>query len=90
MQGIELILLALGVLLVVAYLGARSAREGTAHHPIGRFLLGVIPAAIGVSLVVAERFDVIPDDVEGAMWAAAIVLVSAALVLATSLRLARH
>jgi hypothetical protein len=89
-QGLELILLALGVLLVVAYIGARSARDGNAEHPIGRLLLGIVPAAVAVSLVIAERFDVVPDDLEGTIWAVGIVLISGALILATSYRLARH
>jgi len=89
-QGVELILLSLGVLLVVAYFGARSVRRGNGDHPVGRLLLAIIPALIGVALVLIERLDVVPDDLEGPLWTVAIVLVSAAIILGTSYRLARH
>lgn len=90
MQDLELILLSIGVLLVVAYVGAAFIRRGAADNPVGRLLLGVIPAVIAVTVILINRLDLIPDDVEQPLWAAAVVLISIGLIVGTSYRLARH
>jgi hypothetical protein len=53
-------------------------------------LLGLIPAVIGVLLVVVDRLDIIPDNLERPLWVVAVILISGAIVLGTSYRLARH
>ena len=90
MQGIELILLSVGVLVGVAYVATQVARSGVSDHPVGRLLLGVVPAAIAVGLVLIERLDVVPDDLEQPISISAVVLISLGLLLVTSYRLARR
>jgi hypothetical protein len=53
-------------------------------------LLGLVPAVIAVVLIVIDRLDVVPDDIEGPVWIVGIVLVSGLLILGTTYRLARH
>jgi hypothetical protein len=89
-QALELILIATGILVAVAHIVTQYLNRSAAEHPIGRLLLGVIPAIIGVILVLIERLDLIPDDLERPMWVVAVVLISGALVLGTSYRLARR
>jgi hypothetical protein len=89
-QGIELILIAMGILVAVAHIATQYADRATTSHPLARVLLGVIPAAIGVSLVVIDRMDVIPDHLERPLWVIVVVLISGALVLGMSYRLARR
>jgi hypothetical protein len=89
-QDLELILLSIGVLLVVAYVGAQFIRRGAADNPVGRLLLGVIPAVIAVTVILINRLDLIPDDIEQPLWIAAVVLISVGLIVGTSYRLARH
>jgi hypothetical protein len=89
-QGIELILLAVGVLVGVAYVATQFARSGVPDHPVGRLLLGVVPAVIAVGLVLIERLDVVPDDLEQPISISAVVLISLGLLLVTSYRLARR
>jgi hypothetical protein len=88
-QGLELILLSAGILLAVAVMATQVARRPT-DHPLGRVLLGLVPAIIAVVLIVIDRLDVVPDDIEGPVWIVAIVLVSGLLILGTTYRLARH
>lgn len=90
MQGLELLLISVGVLVGVAYVATQFARSGASDHPVGRLLLGVIPALIAVGLIVIDRLDVVPDDIEQSIWIAAVVLISLGLILATSYRLARR
>ena len=90
MQSVELILFATLVLLAVAYFAAQFARRGRADHPIGRLLLGLIPASIAVMLVITNRLDVVPDDLEQPLWVAMIVVITGVLVVGTSYRLARR
>lgn len=90
MQGIELILLSVGVLVGVAYVATQFARSGVSEHPVGRLLLGVVPAVIAVGLVLIERLDVVPDDLEQPISISAVVLISLGLLLVTSYRLARR
>ena len=87
MQGIELILLSVGVLVGVAYVATQFARSGVSNHPIGRLL---VPAVIAVGLVLIERLDVVPDDLEQPISISAVVLISLGLLLITSYRLARR
>jgi hypothetical protein len=85
-QGIELILLSVGVLVGVAY----AARSGASDHPVGRLLLGVVPAVIAVALILIDRLDVVPDDLEQPISISAVVLISLGLLLVTTYRLARR
>jgi hypothetical protein len=89
-QGLELILMSAGILVGVAYVATQVARHAASDHPIGRLLLGVIPAAIAVALILIDRLDVVPDDLEQPIWLVAVVVVSVGLLLATSYRLARR
>jgi hypothetical protein len=88
-QTLELMLLSTGILVAVAHVVSQLLDRGRADHPIGRLLLGLIPAVIGVLLVVVDRLDVIPDTLERPLWIVTVVLISGALVLGTSYRLAR-
>jgi hypothetical protein len=88
-QSLELILLSTGILVAVAHVVSQLLDRGGAGHPIGRLLLGLIPALIGVLLVVVNQLDVIPDGLERPLWIGAVVLISGALVLGTGYRLAR-
>lgn len=90
MQGLELILLSVVVLVAVAYVATEVARRGTADHPVGRLLLGIVPAVIAVAVIVISRTDVVPDDIEQPLWILAVVLVTVALIVGTSYRLARR
>lgn len=90
MQGIELLLLSVCVLVGVAYLATQFARGRVADHPLARLLLGVVPGVIAVSLIVFDRLDVVPDDLEQPISISAVVLISLGLLLVTSYRLARR
>jgi hypothetical protein len=89
-QALELILIAAGILVAVAHIVTQYVDRGAADHPVSRLLLGVVPAVIGVVLVLIERLDLVPDNLERPLWVVAVVLISSALVLGTSYRLARH
>jgi hypothetical protein len=89
-QGLELILMSTGVLVAVAQLVSQYRDRGVAAHPVYRLLLGLVPAVIGVTLVLVNRLDLVPDNLERPLWVIAVVLISGALVLGTSYRLARH
>ena len=90
MQDLELILLSAGILIAVAYVGAELIRRGAADHPVGRLALGVIPAVIAVTVILINRLDVIPDDLEQPLWIVVVVLISVGLIIGTSYRLARR
>ena len=90
MQSIELILIATGILVAVAHIVSQYADRAASDHPVGRVLLGIIPAAIGVTLVVIERMDLVPDNLERPLWILTVVLISGALVVGMSYRLARR
>ena len=90
MQGLELLIISVGILVAVAYIATQTRRRGSTDHLIARLLLGLVPAAIAVALIVVNRLDVVPDDIEQGVFVVAIVLVSLALILGTSYRLARH
>jgi len=89
-QDLELILLSAGILIAVAYVGAELIRRGAADHPVGRLALGVVPAVIAVTVILINRLDVIPDDLEQPLWIVAVVLISVGLIIGTSYRLARR
>jgi uncharacterized membrane protein YccC len=89
-QDLELILITAGVIVSAAYIVTQARSRATTDHIAVRLLLGVIPAVMAVSVVLINRFDVVPDDAEQPMWLIAIVLVSAALIIGTGYRLARH
>jgi hypothetical protein len=87
-QELELILIAAGVLVSAAYIVAQIRSRGTSDNAAVRLLLGVVPAVIAVSVVVINRFDMVPDDAEQSLWLIAVVLVSAAIIIGTGYRLA--
>jgi uncharacterized membrane protein YccC len=89
-QELELFLVSLGVILSAAYIVAQARSRGTTDHIAVRLLLGLVPAVIAVSVVLINRFDVVPDDSEQSLWLVGIVLVSAAIIIGTGYRLARH
>jgi hypothetical protein len=86
-QSLELILLSAGILLGAAYIGAQFIRRGAADHPVGRLMLGVIPAVTAVAVILIDRLDLIPDDIEQPLWIVAVVLVTLGLIVGTSYRL---
>ncbi len=90
MQYIELLLLAVAVLVAVAFLVSQLAHRGSADHPLGRLLLGLVPAVVAVLVILINRMDLVPDDLEQPMWIVAIVLITGALIVGTSYRLARR
>jgi hypothetical protein len=89
-QEIELILLAAGLIISAAYIVAQARSHGRTDHIAVRLLLGLVPAAIAVVVVLINRFDVVPDDAEQNLWLLSIVVVSALLIIGTGYRLARH
>lgn len=90
MQALEVLLLAAGALVVVAWVTAQYLRRHDADHPASRFLLGVVPGAIGVVIVLIFSLDVIPDEVEGTLWIGLAVMISVLAILGTLYRFARH
>lgn len=90
MQEVELILVAAGVILSAAYIVAQARSRGTTDHISVRLILGIIPAVVAVSVVLIDRFDVVPDDAENSLWLVAVVLVTGALIVGTGYRLARR
>lgn len=90
MQEIELILVAAGVIVSAAYVAAQAGARGTTDHLAVRLLLGLIPATLAVSIVLINRFDMVPDDQEQNLWLLSIVVVSAVLIIGTGYRLARR
>jgi uncharacterized membrane protein YccC len=89
-QEVELILVAAGVILSAAYIVAQARSRGTTDHISVRLILGIIPAVVAVSVVLIDRFDVVPDDAENSLWLVAVVLVTGALIVGTGYRLARR
>ena len=90
MQGLELFLVTMGIFVAVAHIATQLLDRPATAHPIWRLMIGVVPATIGVTLVLIERMDVIPDQLERPLWVVVVILISGALVLGTSYRLARH
>lgn len=90
MQELELLILAVGILVAVAYFAREFSQGNASNHPLARVLLGVIPAVIAVALILFNRVDVIPDDLEQGAFTVAIVMVTVGLILGTTYRLARH
>ena len=90
MQEFELILIAAGVIISAAYIVAQARSRGTTDHIGVRLMLGVIPAVTAVSVVLINRYDVVPDDMEQSLWLATVVVVSIGLLVGTGYRLARR
>lgn len=90
MQGLELILISTGILVAVAHIATQYLDRASTGHPIWRLLIGIVPAALGVTLALIDKLDLIPDGLERPLWVLIVVLISGALVLGTSYRLARH
>jgi hypothetical protein len=89
-QEIELILVPAGLIVSAAYNVAQSRSRGTTDHIAVRLLLGLIPAVVAVSIVLINRFDMVPDDLEQNLWLLSVVVVSGLLILGTGYRLARR
>ena len=76
-QQIELWLIVGGALLIVAAI-AHHYRATLARHPLASAAaLGVVPGLLGATVVLVPRTDLIPDQVEPALWVGLIVVVSA-------------
>jgi hypothetical protein len=88
-QGLELFLITTGILVAVAHV-ATQVLDRPQTSMAWRLAIGIVPAAIGVALVLVDRLDLIPDDLERPIWVVLVILISGALVLGTSYRLARH
>ncbi len=90
MQEIELILVAALLIISAAYVVAQARSRGSTDHVGVRLLLGLVPAIIAVTVVLINRFDMVPDDLEQNLWLLAVVVVSAVLIIGTGYRLARR
>jgi hypothetical protein len=89
-QALELILLGSGVIVALAYVATPFLRRSDVSRPAVRLLLGIVPGVIGVFIVLTDRLDILPDDLEGPVWAVTIITISAAAIVGTSYRLVRR
>jgi hypothetical protein len=89
-QALELILLGSGVIVALAYVATPFLRRSDVSRPAVRLLLGIVPGVIGVFIVLTDRLDILPDDLEGPLWAVTIITISAAAIVGTSYRLVRR
>ncbi len=89
LQGIELLILSIGILVAVAYIATMVVRRPT-DHPLLRLLVALVPAVIAVAFVVFNRVDVVPDDVEQGAWGAGVVVITVILIVGTTWRVARR
>jgi hypothetical protein len=89
-QAIELILLGSGVIVALAYVATPFLGRSDVSRPAVRLLLGIVPGVIGVFIVLTDRLDILPDDLEGPVWAVTIITISAAAIVGTSYRLVRR
>ncbi len=90
MQALEVLLMAAGALVVVAWATAQTLGRHDTDHPAPRFLLGIVPGAIGLVIVLIFSLDVIPDEIEGTLWIGVAVMISVLTILGTLYRFARH
>lgn len=90
MQALELILLGSGVIVALAYVATPFLRRSDVSRPAVRLLLGIVPGIIGVFIVLTDRLDILPDDLEGPVWAVTMIAISAAAIVGTSYRLVRR
>jgi hypothetical protein len=75
-QQIELWLIVGGALLIVAAVAHRY-RATIVRRPLAAAVaLGVVPGILGAVVVLVPRTDLIPDQVEPALWVALIVVIS--------------
>jgi hypothetical protein len=89
-QEVELILVAALLIISAAYIAAQARSRGSTDHLAVRLLLGLVPAIIAVTVVLINRFDMVPDDLEQNLWLLSVVVVSALLIIGTGYRLARR
>jgi hypothetical protein len=89
-QALELILLGSGVIVALAYVATPFLGRSDVSRPAVRLLLGIVPGVIGVFIVLTDRLDILPDDLEGPVWAVTIITISAAAIVGTSYRLVRR
>lgn len=90
MQGLELLLVSAGIFVAVAHIAAQYLRRADFRHPMLRIALGIVPGVVAVTLVLINRHDIVPDDLEGPIWIILVVAVSAAAIIGTSYRLVRR
>lgn len=89
-QGIELVLVGTGVIVVLAYLVTQHLRTARIDNAPTRIALGIVPGVIGVALALTSRLDLVPDEIEGPLWVVLVVAVSAVAIVGTSYRLVRR
>ena len=89
MQTVELFLIAASAIGLAAMFAVRQrhVRESDTHWP--RMLLGIVPGAIGVLLVLVPLSDLIPDQDEGPIWLILAIVASTVIVVGTIYRLVR-
>jgi hypothetical protein len=89
-QGLELVLLAVGVFVAVAYLTVQYVGREDTSRPRAQLALGVIPGLIGVVVVLIAVLDLVPDDLEGGLWFVLFVVVSTGAIVGTGYRWSRR
>jgi hypothetical protein len=88
-QGLELVLLVGSVFIAVAYVTVLSGRRGHAANPGTGFVLGIVPGLLGVTVVLVNVLDFIPDDLEGILLGVVIFTISVLAIVGTRYRMAR-
>jgi drug/metabolite transporter (DMT)-like permease len=89
-QSLELLLIVAGAFIGVAYVMVQYLSGTGRAHSGARLLLGVVPGLFGVALVMVDRADLVPDDLEGSIWIIVVVTFTAFAVIGTTYRLARR
>ncbi len=90
MQELELLLIASGILVAVAWVAVPFVNRAGMDGPVPRLLLGIVPGVIGVLFVIVGRLDILPDDLEGPLWIIGVVMITAIAILGTTYRFARR
>lgn len=79
-----LVVVSISLVLIVLELSPGVDRRRT------RVLVGLVPGALGAFVVLAERIDLVPDDLERQAFPLVILAVSGAIAVITILSLARR
>lgn len=79
-----LIVVSTVLILVVLHLAPGAARRRT------RVLVGLVPGVLGAFVVLAERVDLVPDDIETRALPLVVLAVSGVIAVITILNLARR
>lgn len=90
MQGVELLLIVAGTFIGVAYVTVQYLSRTERAHSGARLLLGVVPGLVGVTLVMVDRADLVPDDLEPPILVVVVVAITAFAIIGTTYRLARR